>query len=311
MGPLLLVLLMVLVLATVVFGVVVLLSGEDAGLGAAEPDGVALPLPTNRSLAEDDLKTVRFDTALRGYRMAQVDRALRRTAYDVGYKDEMIAVLEAEVAALRDGRTEDAELLRKAREAAADTTPVGTPAPGLDFVDAGPSEAEDDPAEGGKSDLAGESDPGDLDQRGDAGESHSGGDGDTNGGGSGGDPNGGDSDGHPSAGDSRGGDSRGGDSRGGDSRGGDSRGGDSRGGDPNGGDSRGGGDLGGRPLLSYAVDKGDEPTNTATPDEDHDDGRQAGDQTVAGKASTIADNPGTEYAKDIDNGVAAKRPNRA
>jgi DivIVA domain-containing protein len=296
MGPLLLVLLMVLVLATVVFGVVVLLSGEDAGLGAAEPDGVALPLPTNRSLAEDDLKTVRFDTALRGYRMAQVDRALRRTAYDVGYKDEMIAVLEAEVAALRDGRTEDAELLRKAREAAADTTPTGTPAPGLNFVDAAPTEAEGDPAEGGTSDLAGESDPGDLDQRDDAGGSHSGGDGDTNGGDSGGDPNGGGSDGHPSAGDSRGGDSRGG---------------DSRGGDPNGGDSRGGGDLGGRPLLSYAVDKGDEPTNTATPDEDHDDRRQAGDQTVAGKASTIADNPGTEYAKDIGNGVAAKRPNRA
>ena len=35
----------------------------------------------------------------------------------------MIAVLEAEVAALRDGRTEDADLLRKAREAAAQPVP--------------------------------------------------------------------------------------------------------------------------------------------------------------------------------------------
>jgi hypothetical protein len=55
-----------------------------------------------------------------------VDRVLRRTAYDLGYKDEMIAVLEAEVAALREGRPEDAELLRKARESAASTLPTAT-----------------------------------------------------------------------------------------------------------------------------------------------------------------------------------------
>jgi hypothetical protein len=50
--------------------------------------------------------------------MAQVDQAIRRAAYDIGYKEELITVLEAEVTALRDGRTEDAEVLRKAREAA-------------------------------------------------------------------------------------------------------------------------------------------------------------------------------------------------
>ena len=37
-----------------------------------------------------------FDTGLRGYRMSQVDSALRRAAYDVGYKTELVAVLEAE-----------------------------------------------------------------------------------------------------------------------------------------------------------------------------------------------------------------------
>jgi DivIVA domain-containing protein len=83
-------------------------------------------LPNNRSLTEADLKDVRFDLAVRGYRMGQVDRVLRRTAYDLGYKDEMIAVLEAEVAALREGRQEDAELLRKARESAASTLPNAT-----------------------------------------------------------------------------------------------------------------------------------------------------------------------------------------
>ncbi len=129
MSSLLLVLVVVLVLAGLIFGVIALLSGEDQGLGPVEPDGRALPLPANRSLAEADLKGVKFDTAVRGYRMTQVDRALRRTAYDIGYKDEMIAVLEAEVIALREGRTEDADLLRKAREAASDTTPAAGYAP--------------------------------------------------------------------------------------------------------------------------------------------------------------------------------------
>lgn len=130
-ATILLVLVVVLVVGGLVFGVVSLLSGDDPGLVPAEPDGRARPLPNDRSLREEDLKAVRFDVALRGYRMEQVDRMLRRTAYDLGYKDEMIAVLEAEVAALREGRLEDADLLRKAREAAASPSdaPPASPAP--------------------------------------------------------------------------------------------------------------------------------------------------------------------------------------
>src|SRR6185369_312609 len=120
----LLVLVVVLVIAGLVYGVVTLLAGEDPGLSSADPDGRARPLPNNRSLSEYDLKAVRFDVGFRGYRMTQVDKVLRRTAYDLGYKDEMIAVLEAEVIALRDGRMEDAELLRKARESAANPAPL-------------------------------------------------------------------------------------------------------------------------------------------------------------------------------------------
>jgi DivIVA domain-containing protein len=123
MATVFLVLVVVLVIAGLVFGVISLLSGDDPGLSAVDPDGRARPLPNNRSLSEFDLKDVRFDTGLRGYRMSQVDRVLRRTAYDLGYKDEMIAVLEAEVIALREGRSEDAELLRKARESAAGPPP--------------------------------------------------------------------------------------------------------------------------------------------------------------------------------------------
>jgi DivIVA domain-containing protein len=123
-ATLLLILVVVLVAGGLVFGIITLLSGDDPGLSQVDADDRARPLPNNRSLTENDLKAVRFDLALRGYRMAQVDRVLRRTAYDVGYKDEMIAVLEAEVTALREGRREDADLLRKAREAAASPAPT-------------------------------------------------------------------------------------------------------------------------------------------------------------------------------------------
>ncbi|MBO4139234.1 DivIVA domain-containing protein [Micromonospora tulbaghiae] len=121
MGEVLLLLVVALTVAAVVFGVTVLVSGKDPGLTPAEPDGRAVPLPGSRPLDESDVSDVRFDTALRGYRMSQVDAALRRAAYDIGYKTELIGVLEAENEALRDGRTEDADALRRAREEAAAT----------------------------------------------------------------------------------------------------------------------------------------------------------------------------------------------
>ncbi|MFC7545196.1 DivIVA domain-containing protein [Plantactinospora sp. GCM10030261] len=130
MGQLLLVLAGALTVAAVVFGVAVLMTGGDSGLAPAEPDGRAVPLPTNRPLREEDVAHVRFDTALRGYRMSQVDQAMTRAAYDIGYKDELIGVLEAEVTALREGRIADADTLRDARETAASarTTGIGTEA---------------------------------------------------------------------------------------------------------------------------------------------------------------------------------------
>lgn len=128
MGEVLLLLVVALTVAAVVFGVTVLVSGRDPGLVPVEPDGRAVPLPGGRPLHESDVAEARFDTALRGYRMAQVDQAMRRAAYDIGYKSELIGVLEAEVAALREGRTEEADALRQAREAAAAPSPaVGAP----------------------------------------------------------------------------------------------------------------------------------------------------------------------------------------
>lgn len=119
MGQVLLLLVAALTVAAVVFGVAVLVTDRDPGLVPAEPDGTAVPLPDNRPLRESDVGQVRFDTALRGYRMAQVDQAMRRAAYDIGYKTELIGVLEAEVTALREGRNADAETLLRARRQAA------------------------------------------------------------------------------------------------------------------------------------------------------------------------------------------------
>lgn len=118
MAQVLLLLVVALTVGAVVFGVMVLVSGGDPGLREVEPDGRGVPLPGSRPLVEQDVTKATFDLGLRGYRMDQVDRALKRVAYDIGYKDELINVLTAEVEALRDGRMDDAEALRAARLAA-------------------------------------------------------------------------------------------------------------------------------------------------------------------------------------------------
>jgi DivIVA domain-containing protein len=133
MGQLLLFVVVALVVAAIVFGVTVMVGGGDTGLTPVEPDGRSVPLPSDRPLGEEDVIHTKFDTALRGYRMSQVDQALQRAAYDIGYKGELIGVLEAEVTALREGRIGDADVLRRAREAAIapppDPAPVVVPSP--------------------------------------------------------------------------------------------------------------------------------------------------------------------------------------
>ena len=114
------------VVAAIAYGVAWVITGRDNGLETEEPDGRSLPLPTSRPLTEADIAGTRFESAFRGYRMDQVDAALRRAAYDTGYKQELISVLEMEIEALRDGRTEDADALRDARAGAAGQTPVAT-----------------------------------------------------------------------------------------------------------------------------------------------------------------------------------------
>ena len=103
MGQLLLVLVVAGDRRALVFGVDVLVTGAIPGW--CRPNRTGGAATAGQPLAaEADIGSFRFDTALRGYRMAQVDQVLRRAAYDIGYKTELIGVLEAEVAALREGR---------------------------------------------------------------------------------------------------------------------------------------------------------------------------------------------------------------
>jgi DivIVA domain-containing protein len=150
MGQLLLFIVVALVVAAIVFGVTVMMSGGDSGLTPVEPDGRAVPLPSDRPLGEDDVVRTTFDTAWRGYRMAQVDQALQRAAYDIGYKSELIGVLEAEVAALREGRVGDADALRRAREAAiAPVEQAAQDGGGGALIEVSPVPADDVPGEAG------------------------------------------------------------------------------------------------------------------------------------------------------------------
>ena len=161
MGQLLLFIVVALVVAAIVFGVTVMVSGGDPGLTPVEPDGRSLPLPSDRPLGEEDVFRTRFDTAFRGYRMGQVDQALQRAAYDIGYKSELIGVLEAEVTALREGRTADADVLRRAREAAVappppepvvvpDVAPAGDQAKPADTAQPVPTDAPAEDAAAGE-----------------------------------------------------------------------------------------------------------------------------------------------------------------
>ena len=147
------------IVGAVAFGVAVLVTGSDPGLSPDEPDGSSVPLPADRPLAEHDFQTVRFDTGLRGYRMSQVDSVLRRAAYDVGYKEELVAVLEAEVAALRAGRLAEADALQAARLAA-----LGEKASAAEIADATADDADgaepedDSEASAGEDEVEGQDD---------------------------------------------------------------------------------------------------------------------------------------------------------
>ena len=64
----------------VIGGVAVVASGHGDALGPAYDDRADVRLPAERPVTGADLRSLRFNTALRGYRASEVDALLDRLA---------------------------------------------------------------------------------------------------------------------------------------------------------------------------------------------------------------------------------------
>jgi DivIVA domain-containing protein len=64
-------------------GVALVASGRGGSMAPAYDDRPDLALPADRPLGAEDLRTVRFPLALRGYRMSDVDELLARLATEL------------------------------------------------------------------------------------------------------------------------------------------------------------------------------------------------------------------------------------
>ena len=64
-------------------GVAMVASGRGGSMAPAYDDRPDLALPDDRPLAAQDLRTVRFPLAFRGYRMSDVDELLARLATEL------------------------------------------------------------------------------------------------------------------------------------------------------------------------------------------------------------------------------------
>ena len=68
-------------------GVAMVASGRGGSMAPAYDDRPDLALPTDRPVGAQDLRTVRFPVALRGYRMSDVDALLARLATELEDRD--------------------------------------------------------------------------------------------------------------------------------------------------------------------------------------------------------------------------------
>jgi DivIVA domain-containing protein len=89
--------LVILAVLGILFGAAALATYEGDVLKDPHPDDWAAGLPVS-SLQPEDVTELRFDMALRGYRMAEVDAALERLADELAVRDHRIAELQRALA---------------------------------------------------------------------------------------------------------------------------------------------------------------------------------------------------------------------
>lgn len=143
----------------IAFSIVVWATGRDTLLDLS-PAGAPPGLGDGEPVDEAAVASVKFDTGLRGYRTEQVDAALYRLAWEIGRKDEQLAVLRAKL----DGTY---------AEPPADAEAFQEPAPGEAVVieeplDEGASVADRDTEGAAPEREAGREDPGEATPRRDA-----------------------------------------------------------------------------------------------------------------------------------------------
>ncbi|WP_344654611.1 hypothetical protein [Cryptosporangium japonicum] len=129
MGSFLLVVVAALVLSGIVFGAAAFTLGRDRGLTPPRPDGVPFDLPADRPLERADVDGLRVDTALRGYRMDQVDEIFQRVADDFDFLHARIIDLEDQLHGRRSEGDDDEEPPFEFPWDAEKTEEPGEPAP--------------------------------------------------------------------------------------------------------------------------------------------------------------------------------------
>lgn len=135
----------VVVLVLVIGAVAVLAAGRDDSMSEAYEDRPDRTIPAGRALSSDDLQRVRFSSALRGYRMDEVDALIDRIAADLVARE---ADERAATSASEDSRTPADDSSPPADPAATSTGSSATTddAPAEDSS-AGDHPAEDHPAD--------------------------------------------------------------------------------------------------------------------------------------------------------------------
>ncbi|MEU3031117.1 DivIVA domain-containing protein [Streptomyces incarnatus] len=95
---------LVVALAVVVAAVTLAVVGgghESGPLPDAAPERLQDPLPDDRPVGREDVESLRFPLAVRGYRMSDVDDALGRLGAELAERDARIAGLESALAGAR------------------------------------------------------------------------------------------------------------------------------------------------------------------------------------------------------------------